>query len=418
MTSFKVPFVLSVLCVSSALAQNDSGGNDASDKPASAPVMQWRFDDGTEPGPRSPTYPGFSETNKARKFDVKSPIKVADSPELRFGLNETITLEAWVKVADASGTPYIIGKGRLGTKEFGANNQNYAFRLQHGKEGSQIGFLFRSADVPDKKGDWHRWWSKDTVPTAGWHHVAVTYTYGKPKSIKGFIDGRETDGTWDMGGATDRAPVTDGDAVVIGNGSTMAESHAFEGWLDDVAIYRGPIDTDALKAKYQFIPPPPPVAKKDVPAGRVLVQLAEEGMPDANAWPSEPPKVGETYTEDVFGFLDVPQKYVETGVRGDRHVPFLLRAAASVTFPKGKHRLLLRARGATNLYIDGKSMLKTPFPPKDSDGHHLVADQKDYLDLGPDFRFVPPGNRESWCEFEGTGKPQFIVLETLVGSYV
>ena len=344
MTSHRVLFALSILSALPAAAQNDAGGNDASDKPASAPVMQWRFDDGKESGPRSPTYPGFAETNKARLFDAKSPIKVVDSPELRFGLNETITLEAWVKVADASGTPYIIGKGRLGTKEFGANNQNYAFRLQHGKAGSQIGFLFHSADVPGKKGEWHRWWSKDTVPTAGWHHVAVTYTYGKPKSIKGFIDGNETDGTWDMGGATDRGPVTDGDAVVIGNGSTMAESHAFEGWLDDVAIYRGPIDTTALKAKYQFIPPPPPVAKKDVPAGRVLVQLAEEGMPDANAWPSEPPKVGETYTEDVFGFFDVPQKYVETGVRGERHVPFLLRAAASVTFPKGKHRLLLRAR--------------------------------------------------------------------------
>jgi len=406
------------LSILSASAQNDSGGNDASDKPASKPVMQWRFDDGKEAGPRAPTYPGFTETNKARLFDAKSPIKVADSTELRFGLNETITLEAWVKVADASGAPYIIGKGRLGTKQFGTENQNYAFRLQHGKAGSQIGFLFHSADVPGKKGEWHRWWSKDTVPASGWHHVAVTYTFGKPKSVKGFIDGRETDGTWDMGGATDRAPVTDGDAVVIGNGSTMASSHAFEGWLDDVAIYRGPIDTAALMAKYQFIPPPPPVAKKDVPAGRVLVQLAEEGLPEANAWPSEPPKVTESYTEDAFGLFDVPQKYVETGVRGDRHVPFLLRAAASMTFPKGKHRLLLRARGASHLYIDGKSMLKTPFPPKDSDGHHLVADQKDYLDLGPDFRFAPPGNRESWCEFEGTGKPQFIVLETLVGSYV
>ena len=173
-----VASALLILSVPAVRAQNDSGGNDASDKPASAPVMQWRFDDGKEPGPRSPTYPGFAETNKARLFDAKSPIKVVDSPELRFGLNETITLEAWVKVADASGTPYIIGKGRLGTKEFGVNNQNYAFRLQHGKAGSQIGFLFHSADVPGKKGEWHRWWSKDTVPTAGWHHVAVTYTYG------------------------------------------------------------------------------------------------------------------------------------------------------------------------------------------------------------------------------------------------
>ncbi|MBE7495950.1 MAG: DUF1553 domain-containing protein [Verrucomicrobiaceae bacterium] len=403
-----------------ASAQNDAAGNDVSDKEPAKPVMQWRFDDQKEPGPRAPAYPGFAKENTAIRFigEGKKALKVADNPELRFGLNETITLEAWVKAPGLSGTPYIIGKGRLGTKEFGQNNQNYALRLQTVKSGAQIGFLFASADVPGKKGEWHRWWSKETMPLQGWHHIAVTYTFGKLKSIKGYIDGQETDGTWDMGGETDRAPVTDGDALVIGSGSTLASTHSLNGWLDDVAIYRGPIDTDALKAKFRFVPPPPPIAKKDVPAGRVLVQLAEEGMPDANAWPSEPPKVGETYTEDVFGFLDVPQKYVETGVRGERHVPFLLRAAASVTFPKGRHRLLLRARGATNLYLDGKTVLTTPFPPNDSDGHHLVADQKDYLDLGPDFRFAPPGNRESWCEFEGTGKPQFFVLETLVGSYV
>ncbi|MCE2692756.1 MAG: DUF1553 domain-containing protein [Verrucomicrobiaceae bacterium] len=410
-----------LLLTSAALAQNDTNaGNDVSDKTTLKPVMQWRFDDQQEPGPRAPTYPSFAKDNTASRFvgEGKKPLKIADNEELRFGLNETIMLEAWVKAPGASGTPYIIGKGRLGTKEFGQNNQNYALRLQTGKGGAQIGFLFHSASVPDKKGDWHRWWSKDTMPLQGWHHIAVTYTFGQPKSIKGFIDGQPTDGTWDMGGATDRGPVSDGDAVMIGSGSTLASSHSLNGWLDEVAIYRGPIDTEALKAKYQFIPPSPPIAKKEVPAGRVLVQLAEEGMPDANAWPSEPPKVGETYTEDVFGFFDVPQKYVETGVRGDRHVPFLLRAAALVTFPKGKHRLLLRARGATNLYIDGKTSLTTPFPPADSDGHHLVADQKEYLDLGPDFRFVPPGNRESWCEFEGTGKPQFFVLETIVGSYV
>ena len=401
--------LLVLLCPVVLLAQND-----ISDKPKPDVVMQWRFDDGKEAGPRAPTYPGFPKSNMARKFDPKSFIKVPDSEALRFGLNDTITLEAWVKLEGPNGVPYIIGKGRLGTKEFGANNQNYAFRLQNG----QVGFLFHSASLPGKKGEWHRWWSKDKVTGGGWHHVLVTYTYGKPKSIKGLIDGRETDGTWDMGGATDRGPVMDGDALVIGNGSTLASTHAFHGSLDEVTIYRGEIDLDTFKAKFQFVPPPPPVAAKDVPAGRVLMQIAEEGMPDANAWPSEAPKVGETYTEDVFGFLDVPQKYVDTGVRGDRHVPFLLRAAANVTFPKGKHRLLLRARGATNLYLNGKVVLTTPFPPNDSDGHHLVADQKEYLDLGPDFRFAPPGNRESWCEFEATGKPMLIVLETLVGSYV
>jgi mono/diheme cytochrome c family protein len=397
------------------LAQNDVSSG------TSKPVMVWRFDDGKEPGPRSPAYPGFTRQNTARRFNgdgKKDGLRVKDSEELRFELNETITLEAWVNAAVGDGTPYIIGKGRLGTKEFGAENQNYAMRLQFGKEGAQLGFLFHSADQPGKKGDWHRWWSKELMALGGWHHVAVTYTFGQPKSIKGFIDGRETDGTWDMGGATDRAPTVDGDAVVIGSGSNLTSSHSLDGWLDDVAIYRGEVDDEFLKAKYQFVPPPPPVTQKQVPSGKVLVQLAEEGMPETNAWPMIPPKVGETYTEEVFGFTDVPQKYVDTGVRADRHVPFLLRAAATVTFPKGKHRLLLRARGATNLYLSGKSVLSTPFPPKDSDGHHLVADQEGYLNLGPDFRFVPPGNRESLCEFESTGKPMFIILETLVGSYV
>ncbi|MEQ1750585.1 MAG: DUF1553 domain-containing protein, partial [Prosthecobacter sp.] len=414
--------IIPLLFTTAALAQNDSSaGNDASDKVVAKPVMQWRFDDAKEPGPRAPRHPGFAKDNKAMRFngDGKKALKVADRPELRFGLHDTITLEAWVMAPGASGVPYLIGKGRLGTKEFGGNNQNYALRLQTVKGGgAQIGFLFYSADEPGRKGDGHRWWSHNTMPPQGWHHIALTYTFGKPESIQGFIDGRPTDGVWDAGDATDRAPVTDGDALVVGSGYNLTAPHSFDGWLDEVAIYRGPIDIEALKSKYQFVQPPPPIAKKEVPAGRVLVQLAEEGMPDANAWPNEAPKVGETYTEDVFGFLDVPQKYVDTGVRGDRHIPFLFRAAASVTFPKGRHRLLLRARGATNLHIDGKTVLTTPFPPSDSSGHHLVAEQNEYLNLGPDFRFAPPGNRESWCEFEGTGKPQFFVLETLVGSYI
>ncbi len=431
-----IPLLSALLVPAAALAQNDAAGNDIADHALLKPVAHWQFDGADalgawtgkpkldESGPRTPIFPNFAKDNKAGFFTgdgTKLSLKVPDSEELRFGLNDTITLEAWVKVTDLKdgASPYIIGKGRLGTKEFGINNQNYALRLKGEKGQALIGFLFASAPVPDKKSEWHRWWSSEGFSTnSGWHHIAVSYTFGKPKSIKAIIDKQVvTKGTWDMGGATDRAPVTDGDAVVIGSGSTLAATHSIKGWLDDVAIYRGEVSDEVMKAKYNFVPPPPPIAKKDVPAGRVLVQIAEDGMPSANAWPSEAPKVGETYTEDVFGLFDVPQKYVDTGVRGERHVPYLLRAAALVTWPKGKHRLLLRARGATNLYINNKTILSTPFPPNDSDGHHLVADQKAYLDLGPDFRFAPPGNREATCEIVGTGKPQLVVLETLVGSY-
>lgn len=417
-------------------AQNDTAGNDTpSDHPILKPGVQWRFGcqelrgtwlgtaktDGA--GPRTPTYPGFAKDNVAAAFagdGKKLALEVKDSEDLRFNLNDTITLEAWVKVRSLKdgAAPYIIGKGRNGTKEFGDKNQNYSMRLKGEKGQALVGFLFASADMSGSKGDWHRWWSKDgfTVSSGGWHHVAVSYTYGKPKSVKGFIDGREVEGVWDMGGATDRGPVTDGDSVVIGTGSTRASTHSLDGWLDDVAIYRGPVDGEAMKARFAFVPPPPPVDRKQLKPGTVLVQLCEEGIPEANAWPVDQPRVTENYSEEMFGFVDLPQKYVDTGVRGERAIPLLMRAAALVTLPKGQHRLLLRGRGACRLYVDNKSVLTTSFPVPDSDGHHHVAEQEGYLNLGPDFRFLPPGNREATCEVEGTGKPQLFVMETMVGS--
>ncbi len=405
-------------------AQNDNAAAADSSKAGSGtmpePVMLWDFEEGKDPGPREPAYAGFAVGNRARRFAGKgreSALFLADEKELRFGLGETLTIEAWVMPA-GSGTPYLIGKGRLGSREFGSNNQNYAVRLQHGKGGTHLGFLFHSADAPGSKGTWHRWWSKEVLPEGGWHHVVVSYTFGQPKSLKALIDGRDSEGTWDMGGATDRAPVTDGDTLVIGSGSSLEQAHSYEGWMDRLAIYRGKVDWKTLQGRYQFTPPPPAITAAEVPKGEVLVQLAEEGMVAANAWPAQPPQVGETYREQVFGFFEVPQKYVESGVRGDRHVPFLLRAAATVHLPKGRHRLLLRARGSSHLYVDGKRLLSTPFPPNDSDGHHKVADQAKYLDLGPDFRFAPPGNREETCELDSSGKPMFVVLESLVGSYV
>src|SRR4051812_18967126 len=93
--------------------------------------------------------------------------------------------------------------------------------------------------------------------------------------------------------------------------------------------------------------PAPPVERAALPAGRVLVQLCDGGLPAENAWPTtRPPRPTESYHEDAFGFFEVPHRYVDTGVRGDRPIPYLFRAAAVVKLPAGRHRLLLRGRGA------------------------------------------------------------------------
>lgn len=158
--------------------------------------------------------------------------------------------------------------------------------------------------------------------------------------------------------------------------------------------------------------------------GKVLVELSEPTSAKivVTTWPDPAAlAVSERYTEDVFGLFELPQKYVSTGVRADRVFPTLLRATAEVRLPAGKHRLLLRSRGTARLLIDGKKILETPFAQPaafavGNAGELPVEPQETYLNLGPDFRFAAPGIREEWCEFDFTGAPATIVLETVVGG--
>ncbi len=406
-------------------------------------VLRWQFDQEGEAGewkgqkdrstfasegPRSPRYPGFGAENRAGYFEDKNSFLLVKDQErggpanLRFGLGETLALEAWVKIKEmADGEmAYLLGKGRHGKlgADLGEMNQNYAVRLKGTGTGggAQVGFLFTSVDPANGgKRDWHRWWSEAKIPATGWHHVALVYTFGKKDSLRVLVDGKATGGVWDMGGATDLGPVTDADDLVIGTGNKRSAGESFTGWLDDLTIHRGAPEAKELESRYSFVPPPPPVTPEMLPQGAVLVQISEKGVPEANAWPDEP-EVTETYQEDVFGFFDWPQKYISTGVREDRPIPTHFRAAAMVELPKGKHRLLIRSRGPARLFIDGNKVVENPFPSGDTGGHGYLKEQDHYLDLGPDFRFAPPGNRENWVEYDSDGGRHFVIFETLVGG--
>ena len=433
--SFRFALAWLVASATTAVAQNDADDSTAD----AAPVVAWQFDGKpepglskpgqTEPGPRPPAYPTFPADNGARRFSPivgQFTVEDADIPDggLRFGKGDAITLEAWVSPSGVpnGGYSYVLGKGRNRRKGFPEQNQNYSLRL-HGAAGeARVTFLFASRPESGKPAAWHRWTSSTGfVPDGLWHHVAVSFTFGDGQSIRGVVDGRAVTGKWDMGGATDRSPVTDADALTVGTGNGGGGGNSFSGRLDEVKVWRGIVPRDTLLGRYEHVPqppPPPPVTRADVPAGTVLVQLCEAGIPAANAWPTVPPEATETYTETAFGFFAVPHKYVATGVRGDRPNPFLLRAAAVVPLPAGTHRILLRGRGSARLYVDGKRLLVTPFPKADSGGHGKVRTSDSYLNLGPDFRFAPPGNEETWATFAvPKAGDHFVVLETLVGGF-
>ena len=406
------------LMAAQVIAQNDAGGNDVTDAPR--PLLQWLFNDRTEPGPRPPVYPQFATTNTAAFSDGKKPVILVSGTNstLQFKLNDSITLEAWVRVKEIGNgnLVYILGKGR---SKGDTKNQNYSLRLKGDSAETKLSFLFSTAPTAVVPGGWHRWTSDTGFSTGnGWHHVAIAYKFGSSKSLRAYVDGRSVNGKWDMDGATERAPVADNDDLVLGTGNGGGKSNSFIGWMDDIAIWRVALPEEVLKSRYQFAPPAPVVKRENIPPGKVLVQLCEEGLPKQNVWPDEPLAATESYTEQAFGFFAEPQKYVDTGVRGDRANPHLFRAAALIKLPAGKNKLLLRSRGAARLYVDGKPVLANPFPPGDSSGHGLVAEQLNPLNLGAAFRFRPPGNRESWCEVVSTGKEQLFVLETLVGGYM
>ncbi|NDD39294.1 MAG: hypothetical protein EB082_12960, partial [Verrucomicrobia bacterium] len=179
----------------------------------------------------SDQFPEFEPDSAAAGFNGKGEfIRVKDpgaKSVVKFAKGDAITMEAWVSASaiKEGQQVYVIGKGRTGNKGFPSDNQNYALRLRGEGGAACVSFLFRDAEgsgaknsKSDSEQHWHRWTANDGfLPGSGWHHVAVTYTFGKGSSVKGYLDGVEVKGKWDMGGQSHAAPVVDDDEVWIGS---------------------------------------------------------------------------------------------------------------------------------------------------------------------------------------------------------
>jgi hypothetical protein len=401
-----------------------------------APVAWWRFEqDGpalisdsetaweaaitgdvraAHPGPRPAAFPLFADANQAIQIPRGGGhLRVSDPGEaslLDFDAGDSITLEAWVAPATgfSGGYAYILGKGRTDAAKA---NQNYALRL-HGKGGgAAVSFLFRSRG---EEGDWHRWTSNETFPAGdGWHHVAVTYSFGDKDSIRGYIDGEPVKGTWDMGGATDRAPVVDDDELWIGSSMGGQPGSTFHGGIDEAAIYRTVLSAERIRARYRYASAMPEVDLTQVPNDGVLVEIFE-GVPDKKTWDFRPPQFSESYVAPAFGFPETPRKYTATGVIADRSNPYLIRATGYVTIPAGPQRLLVRARNAARVYVAGKKVVEAPFFAIPNNGHGTVWELD--ASLAPNIRALRRGDQQGVTEIEGDGERHLVQLEMIVGG--
>ncbi len=358
----------------------------------STPVVRWDF--GAEeatplqshggvhrdvPGPRSPEYPDFALDNTAVRLDGSGAHFSLDDVGVQspfdFTNGDAVTLEAWVQVDSlrSGENVYVIGKGRTGSPEFAADNQNWALRVRETQGKAGVSFLFATAAESGKSRSgqqWHRWTTAGGfVPGKYWHHIAVSYQFGHPESIHGWIDGKPQPGNWDMGGATAETPVVDDDAIWIGSSQGGAAANSFRGSLDAIAVYREVIDDAVMRTRFRrvgeeiVVQPAPEIMPEpgDLPKGRTLLTL-HEGMPDHNRWlnnDEELPSETLRWNTDLFLLDRLPQRYDAWGIRADWKPPVLVRFAADISLTPGKQRFLMRVRGLSRLWVDGNLIARS-----------------------------------------------------------
>lgn len=387
------------------------------------------------PGPRPPDYPDFEPNNTAIRLDgngahLSFEDTGIDSP-FDFTVGNAITLEAWVQVTElrSGENVYVIGKGRTGSKDFAADNQNWALRVRESGGKAGISFLFatpKKADAVAADAHWHRWNTVDGFkPGKDWHHIAVSYRFGEPASLKAWIDGKPQTGAWDMGGPSVEAPVVDNDAIWIGSAQGGAASNSFRGALDSIAVYRQTLDDATMKTRFRFTGKP----TEDIPAPVVVPEIVglqpgktlfvfHEGMPSHNRWLN----VGETLPAEIMrwqgeSFLmnRLPQRYDAWGIRDHWKPPVLTRIAADVPLPMGQHRFLMRVRGLSRLWVNGQLIASSkPLTGSPSGEEPMTPVAEPPL---PGLRVAEHRQQEVFGEATvAVERPSRVILETMIGG--
>ncbi len=365
-------------------------------------------------GPQAPNHPKFSDAdnpaleipNAGGMIQVDDP---GDESVLDFDLGDSITIEAWVQVWTVGGFRYIVGKGRTGNKGFPAENQNYSLRLA---ERGSISFLYRSVDA-DGKQVYHRWTSNTGVGVSdGWHHIGVTYTFGKTGSLKGYIDGKPVTGKWDEAGDTGARPVVDNDQLWLGSALSGGPNSTLMGAIDEVAIYRKVLPAEAFAERYSFIRNEPTFDPSTIQQDQVLVQVWEGVSEGTFQYRSA--RLTDVYHTDAFEFFQIPHKYNERGIKIDRSAPFMVRAYGYITIPDGDRRILLRARNGARLFIDDQLQAEVPFFNISSSAHGKVFPVR--RDQAPHIRPLQRGDKEVIFAIQGDGEKHLVRFEMIVGS--
>lgn len=374
------------------------------------------------PGPRPPVFPAFSPDNTALSLDGRSWLQFNDSADAQLDMQsgDNLGLEAWVRTSSVTDGQqvYLVGKGRTGLPGTLRDNQSWALRLRGMGGTVRVSFLFRSADQPDAPGELHRWNSTaGFTPDDDWHHVAVSFRFGSNQPPVAWIDGEPTDGTWDMGGKTfSRAPYSDDDQLWIGSASGGNPGNTYQGLLDDLRIYRRALTDGEIQQRSRTTRRTqslPEVATTQLPANTVFVDI-RENVRQSDPWNRDRTRITQQWTQSSTALLRLPRKYIPGGTIGDRSNPSIVRMRLQLTTPELRTSLLIRARSAARLLVDGHEVLRLTQAPYASDGHQEVPEPPE--PLYPAMHPVPAGDQEAVAPVELSAGPHVLEFEVVAGG--
>ena len=128
-------------------------------------------------------------------------------------ITNAITIEAWVKPVNLTGSHHFIFK-----------SLNYQVRTQDNK----LRFVYQSTDNV-----WHGYETDaDVFALNVWHHIVITHIYENGNSTKLYINGENVSGTWYAGNGNTPTK-TSGNSLLVGKGG----ADFFNGAIDEVRVY-------------------------------------------------------------------------------------------------------------------------------------------------------------------------------------
>ena len=366
-------------------------------------------------GPISPEYPAFSKVNSAVAIKNGGRIMINDPGEnsvFDFKNGDEITVEAMVQLAELRGQAAILTKGRTNNPGVPTNNQNWAFRIKSTSRGTAgVNFLFRSRDDMDHKSDWHRWTSTSGFGiNAGWHHVAISYRFGEPDSIRGYIDGKPVKGKWDLGGPTQVAPVVDNDEVWIGSSMGGNLGNSLFGAVDEIALYRRIVPASVISKRYERVEPE--LILPEPRSGHLEISI--HPWTEKNKLPINPKPALDQWQQSALGFVRLPRKYDNWGVRDDWGTGVLVRAVTAITLEPGEYEFLGRSRGVARLFVDGQKIMDFPPVRRGGGAHNQVKPIPEVPRKG--MRPHALDDIEKIVTFSSSGGRHSIVYDVMVGG--